>query len=133
MKTKIRTIKCKPYTKEDFEHDYRSRKRTQVIGVDFQKIEDAPRTDLEIEIQQKIASAPSASDLLIKEEEQAMLKKALSSVRLSRLDRACFELTLEGLKPMGISRRLNITRDAAKIHLGRATNKIRTYIRRRWC
>lgn len=131
MKTqKLKIIKCKPYTKRDFDRDYQKMlKRSVMFSTDFQKIEDAPRSKFDKEVQERIAVVPSACDLLIDKETQELLEKALSSIHLSYLDRACLELAVEGLEPMAISRRLNITRWSARIHLERAKNKLKDFLR----
>jgi len=129
MKTKIRTIQCKPYRKEDFDGALKRSKRTVVIPVDFQKIENAPRTDLEIEIQKKIAAAPSASDLLIAEEEKTALKKMLDSNLLSNAEMVCVNLSLEGLRPIEIARKLKVRDTTVHNHLSRAIAKLKAALK----
>lgn len=134
MTTQIhKTIKVKEYTEEDYEKDQSKKaRRTQRIGVDFQKIEEAPVTQFEREVQEKIAVAPEARDLLIQEEERAILRKAIEEAGLPPSELTSLKLNLEGFEPSEISKRMGVSPTAVKSYLKRARLKIRNFIHTRY-
>lgn len=125
-----KTIRVKRFGKEDYEKQEKDRvKRSIMVGVDFQKIEEAPITELEREVQKKIAVPPEALDRLIQAEEMEMLSEALEHAGLSDSEKLCIKLTLEGFKPIQIARNLGIGNSLAHYYLSTAKRKISTYIR----
>ncbi len=122
---KIKTIKCKPYTKEDFDRDYeRSLKRSVMFPTDFQKIEDAPRSTFDKEVQRKIAVEPLVSDVL-GEKQKAFLQRMLETKLLSDTQKFCFRAILDGQRPIDIARELNITDGAVHHRLKRGIAKLK--------
>ncbi len=127
MKQKIKkTIKCKAYTKEDFDRDYeRTLKRSVMFPTDFQKIEDAPRSTFDKEVQEKIAVEPVGAGVLIGEEQEEFLQRMLESDLLPKIQKLCFELVMEGQRPIDVAKLLGITNVAVHLNLKRATSKLK--------
>jgi len=108
----------------------RYRKPVRIVrGVDFQRIADAPLNRFEKEVQQKIAVPPEALNSLIQEEQATMLSEAIKHAGLAESERLCIELTLEGLKPIEIARKLKISHGSVHSYLERAKAKIQTFLR----
>ena len=137
MRKKIhKTVRVKEHTQKDYERDHVDDvKRSYMLGVNFHKIEDMPMTDLEREVQEKIAVVPSASDPLIREEEEAvrkdMVREALRYTRLSDSERQCIKLVLKGFTPLEIARKLGLCDETVYTLLSRAREKMRRYLNSR--
>ncbi len=104
-------------------------KRTVRIGVDFQKIENDPKTDLHQEILKKVATQPSPVEVLIENEQKEMARRAISRAGLSKRERECVRLTLQGLSNLEIAEELNISDSAiVRMHIRRAATKLKKYV-----
>ncbi len=130
MKTKIKkVIKCKAYTKEDFEQDEERRvKRRITLRADFRKIEDAPITKQEREIQKKIVVDPIGVSHLVAEEQKEFLQRMFASDLLAASEKTCIELTFDGLRPADIAKRLGLTHATVLSYLHRAVSKLRQVV-----
>ena len=104
------------------------RPERHIKRVDFQKIEEAPLNQFEVEIQKKIAVMPSACDELIREENKKLLSEAIEHVSFSGREEACLKLALSGLPPPEIARKLGILIPSVHLHLRRAVEKIKAYL-----
>lgn len=105
-------------------------KRTVRLGVDFQKIEDHPKTDLHFEILEKLATQPSPADILIEHEQREIVRGALKNSKLSNRERECARLTIQGLSNLEIAEELGISNSAVvRMHVRRATSKLKTFLK----
>ncbi len=112
---------------------HRKRKnRAQILNFDFAHIEDEPGTDLEKQTVKKLAKAPSPQDILINGERMDVLLTVLPAVRLSRLTRYIVELTIKGLNPITINKRLRRDERDTRTHkaIDRGKNKIKEYVQK---
>ncbi len=110
----------------------KSRKFLIYRGIDFDRVENAPKTKLEREIQKKLARIPSPAELVIPEEEkkakEIAFKSAVKKVPLTKIERNCLNLTLKGMNSAEIGKKLGIHRASVHIHLRRLVSKIRRKI-----
>ncbi len=107
------------------------RPERHIKRVDYQRIEEAPLGKLQHEIQKKLAVIPSASDLLIREEQRALLRDALQYAGLAESEKRCIQMTMEGFRQMEIVRELKIGENTVRCYLRRAILKIKEYAKRR--
>ncbi len=105
------------------------RPERHIQRVDFQRIEDAPLNKFEKEIQRGLAVEPNACELLIREENQRFLLEAMEHVLFSGREKTCLKLTLDSLTPPEIARKLGIITPSVHLHLRRAVQKMKNYLR----
>lgn len=130
---KQKVTKVKSYEKEDYERDQKRKiKRTKFLGVDFAKIESAPVSDLERETQVKITKKPEALQNLIREEQKALLYKALCELGLPPSEHRCLSLNLKGYTPKEIARDLKITGGAVRAILVHARERLIQFAKKRY-
>lgn len=98
------------------------------MGVDFQKIEEAPITDFEREVQERIAVRPVVLERLIREEKIRMVHEGIKQAGLSDPEIECVRLTLEGSRPIEIVRKTGIKNSAVHYYLQRAIEKLSSYV-----
>jgi DNA-directed RNA polymerase specialized sigma24 family protein len=126
MKTKLKTIQCPPYTREDFERDEEKRvKRTLVLEVDLGRIEGVPITRQDREVQRKIAVEPVGIRDLIAEQKAMFLQRMINSNLLSAAQKLCLELVLAGFRPIEVADLLAISNVTVHLHLKRAVSKLK--------
>lgn len=133
MNTKKHKAEERKRRKEErrIEEEYAKQEAVVYNGLNFVKIENAPITRLQREVQKKIAVIPSAMNLAIKREDalklQRVVEKAIQYAGLSRLERECMKLKYEGLRPLAISKKLRLGSSSVKSYIKRATQKIKEY------
>ena len=132
---KRRTQFVEAHTREDYERDEANKEKEQLdpIPVDFGRIEKAPITDQDREIQRKISVPPEQLKNLIEQEESnrrtEAFKEALLHVSLSPREKECIELTLAGMRVFEIEKRLGVSDETIHTHLARAIKKIQRYLK----
>lgn len=130
-KQKIRkVVKVKPFDKEDFEREELEKpRRNDLIGVNFQKIENHPVSKQDHEIQRKITVEPKVLENLIQEEERAIALEAAENSGLSEIQKACIKLKLEGFTNAEVERELKINESSVRWYLQEALPKLMEYVR----